>query len=348
MIDLLKNKTKYFSEEELKPIQNNKVEKQEKKPILSSSVKVEKKEQLVSVNDYQDLEGVTIGKLNFGFWFIKNKKNFVLIKNLILILIGLFSWGYFFFVFGDYFIFGMGEDQKLSNYLSQNYFPSHDYFQAASANDLLFGKETIFKLDDNKYDLLIEIENPNKFYFAEFDYTFGGKNGNNEVKTNFILPGSKKYLMELGKKFDWYPNDLEFKIIDLRWHRVDTHQYGLWENYKKDRLEGIEIVKKEYVPAEDNILTEKVNLNSLNFEVINNTAFNYENIDFSIVLFGSNGRIATINKYSIQDLFSGGVRYANMTFPGKFGKIQEILILPDVNILNKEIFSEFQGKGFEK
>lgn len=333
-MDLLKNKEQYFTPEELA------VKRITRKNDASINVEQKKVEHSIDVNKYNDLDGLTVKKLDTGFWFIKNREKLVLSRNLAIGLLGVIFWGYFISSFGSYLAFGMSSDSSLTDRIIKSAIPSHEYFLGIGPKNLTLGNVQIFEYLTGKYDFLIEVSNFNPSYWAEVEYTLDDGDKNIQKGKAVVLPNSKKYLAIYSKELDWRPKVVSLNVTSLQWHRIDPHKYGSWDKFKKDRFDNIAIASSSIVLA-DNSLSEKVNLNTINFKVKNNTGFNYQNASFVIILY-SNNRTVGIYNYIAENFYSGAEISPSITFPGAFSNINKVDVVPDINILDESVFLDFK------
>ena len=122
---------------------------------------------------------------------------------------------------------------------------------------------------------------------------------------------------------------------------MDKHEIPDWQNFYENHLD-IVISETSFKSAQQSGLSEKLNLNQLDFTAENKTAYNYWQVDFDILLYSGN-QIVSINRYSLADLMSGEKRLVQASWPGKFGRIDQIKIIPDINIMNNDVYIEYQG-----
>lgn len=340
-MDLLKNKHDHFTPEELA------VKKVVKKDSGSKEIEKAEVEQAIDLERYKDQEGITVKSLDTGFWLIKNKQKFILARNIFLGLLGVIFWGFFLSAFGAYFVLGMRQDSAMLNRLTQNVFPGHNYFVDASPKNLEIGNVQIFEFLPGRFDFLTEVKNPNPNHWVEIEYTFTSGEKLIEGNKATILPGASKYVLALGKELDWRPSEVSFKITALHWHRVDAHKYGNWNDYRRDRLDGITITDTDISLSSENALSEKVDLNSVNFKLKNNTSFNYTEANF-VILLSTNSGLVSVYRYVLEDFYSGFEKNVSIIFPGQLSGIDKIEIVPDINIIDNNVFSKFKGEGFMK
>ena len=173
MVNLLKNTQTSQNKK------NNNVKKavESTNEYLDSDKDNEEGENEININNvnperYKDLEGVTLKKLKIGLWFVENRKNFLYILYGSLILISIITWPIFIYNFGYYVVKGMKEDGIVVNDLIKTTPLNHNVALSMSAQSLQHGQVKVVGLKDKKYDLAVEVKNPNDYFWCHFDYYF--------------------------------------------------------------------------------------------------------------------------------------------------------------------------------
>lgn len=336
----LEKDVKNSVKEEIEEVENE-VEVENDKEEEAEIITIDPKK--ADIGRYQDPEGLTVKKMGIGLWLVENRKNMLTLLYGFLIIIGVITWSLFIYTFGLYIIKGMNDDEAMLSGIVAENIPGHEFALARSAQPLATQVPQIIKLPENKYDILVQIKNPNVHYYAVFEYFFD--TGDEELgrAENFILPGETKYLLSLGHEIDKFPGSVRFVFDKLKWKRIDNHIIPDWSRFKFDHL-NIDIEDIEFTPSKTSILTEKMALNSLKFTIKNNTAYNYYRPYFTVLLLGSS-RIIGVNKYIAEKFMSGEERMADVTWPGRLDRVREAVVVPEINIMKDDIYIEFDG-GF--
>lgn len=297
--------------------------------------------QETNIETYQDLSGLTTKKLNFGLWYLDNKKKLRSILIVLLIAISAISWSYTLFNFAYYYAKGVFEDENTIAILAQPNLIEHDYLAEKSAKDLSLSSVNSFKTDSSTYDLYIEMQNPNQKYIANFEYCFVELGKELDCDKDFILPNSKKYLMALNQEINGSSQNVQFVVKEMSWKRVDKHEIPDWDEFETDHL-SIKINDIKFTPAATSGLSEKVNLNSLSFLAKNNTPYNYWETVLNILLYRS-GSIVGINQYTIEEFMSGDEKEISLNWPGNLGRISNVDVIVDIDVMNDDNYIEYEG-----
>jgi len=284
-----------------------------------------------------EVEGVSMKTLKAGLWWTKNRLNLRRILIIILIVFSVISLGYSLFGFGSYLLVGMNKDYQMVKDLVQNKIAGQDYLLQAMAKGLTYSSAGIIS-NDGKYDLYIQVKNPNVKYWGVFSYCFITAAKEKSCGSDFILPEEKKYILSLAKTFKNRSSSAVFSITKMTWYKIDNHTIFDWNKYLNDHL-NISIKNKAFIPAASNEVSEKISLNTLNFTALNNGAFGYWEAPFTIIL-SDNGKIVSVNRYIINNFISHDSREIKITWPGIIGPVSDISITPDINIMGKGVYQQ--------
>jgi len=294
-----------------------------------------------NLKNYVSTEGITTKQLEIGLWYVEHKKQLKMILIGFLIFVGVVSWLYTIYGFTNYLARGMAEDEILTKQLVQINSVGHDYITQVGAKDLAIGSVGIIRSSDRKYDLYTNIKNDNPKWWAEFDYYFTAAGRQTGKTKSYILPNEIKYLAALAQDFSYSPTDAQLVIENISWHRVNQHEITDWNIYQASHL-NIETTDIKFTSASASPLSEKLGLNQLSFNAINNTAYNYWNVGFTILLY-SGDQIAAINHYVLTDFMSEQKRSVEISWPGDFGRTDKVEIIPEINIMKDDIYIKYDG-----
>ena len=293
------------------------------------------------VKNYVSPEGITTKQLEFGLWYVEHKRQLRLVLIGLLIAIAAVSWSYTIYGFSYYLARGMSEDEILSRQLVQSSSVGHDYVLKVSAQSLLISPVNAIKATDNKYDLYAMIRNDNQNWWAEFDYYFASGSLKTEKKSGYVMPLEDKNLMALAQDLSNGSADTALVMENISWHRVDLHKIPDWNAYRLNHL-NITAADVKFTSAVLNPLSEKLNLNELNFTAVNQTAYNYWEVGFAVLLYRG-GDLVGLNHYSLSDFMSGEKRAVSLSWPGSIGRVDKVDIIPEINIMKDDIYIPFEG-----
>jgi len=182
--------------------------------------------------------------------------------------------------------------------------------------------------------LLVKIQNQNTKNWAYFDIVFYNNNGDLAREKSFILPEEEKYATSLSLE-NVRPGDaVGARIENIVWQRINSHEISNWTNFKDSHLnlkiENIQVI---------NGVKEKGEFDNLDFDIINNTAYNYWSIDFVIILSNGLNNNLAVSKYAVEKVRSGEKKHVSIAWPGLMSG--SFAIFPEINIMNKGVYMDF-------
>jgi hypothetical protein len=183
----------------------------------------------------------------------------------------------------------------------------------------------------NVYDLVAKMENPNKnFGLSKMDYSFKlFDSDNNLLKeqkgSTFILPGQKKYLMEINIDAGKTVNHLELAVSNsdkTEWKKLN-------DNFETPNI----FVRERQFKYLENNQGEASGI------IKNDSSFDFGEITVSIVLFSESKEILGINKTKVNSVLSGEERhFSTLWFEPVNGEIKSIEITAETNTFLDEAY----------
>jgi len=277
-------------------------------------------------------------ELLFGLWYIEHLPSFKKILIGVLIAVSVITWGNFLVSFLYYLAFGMNQDNKMLADMVSSGSIGHQYFIDNPVIDLEMIPPIILANRDKTSDLVGEIVNGNRKYWAEFDWNFVAGSEIIASGKGFVLPDEKKYILALGQTASAY-GSIELVLAHIQWHRIDQKKIKDWESFRQEHL-YIEISDEKFISGRDLNLSDKIKIDQLKFRAVNMSPYNYREMKLAILLFRGGG-ITSAGEYTVEDFMSGQERDISMAWKGESGLYSEIRIIPEVNILDDKVYLNF-------
>jgi hypothetical protein len=307
---------------------------------MADKQEVNNKKNGVNLNRYEtDVEGVSLKTLEAGLWWTKNRKILRIILIIFLIAVSAVSWGYTLYGWGNYLFFGMSSDEKMVRELVQSTTTNQALLLQRAPKNLI-SSATGYVADDGKYDLYVQVTNPNAKWAATFSYCFKNSGTADICGNDFILPGEKKYVFSLAQPLSSGPSGLNYYPGKVSWIKINNHIIPDWNKYWKDHLD-ITVSNQQLIPAVSNSVSEKIGLNTLSFRVTNNGAYSYWELPLMIVLTNGNA-IVFLDRYQVNNFISHESRNIEITWSGEADNVTAISIMPDLNILDQGVYKQPQ------
>lgn len=287
---------------------------------------------------YQTAGDVSLGQMKFGLWLSNNRRRIIRVAVIFLIIssASLFTYsGYHYII---YFLYGRQADKDLASSLSENIFDMRAYREATAPQIILAGKVDRFNVA-NKQDFVVTLKNPNLNYYGVFDYCLQD-NKNNDVACghSFILPSSEKYLILAAQDIENSSGALNFQAVNVFWQRINPREISDWNAYALERL-NLDIKDLKYSGPDYNARTP---FHSVSFTITNNSPYHFAELPLDIILFNS-ANVSGVNVYNLNNLMSFETRKVQISWPSGGERANSVEIIPDVNILNPDVFLPYRG-----
>lgn len=299
-----------------------------------------KKDSLDSrINEYRDTSGISTRRLDVGLWYLRHRKKFIVIFIAVLALTAASTIGYSLYKFSDYVFFGRFEDQKI--YLELTSGSSFVTSKTNAGNNLSYSEVRILPSSANRHDVVAAVTNTNDRSVVNISYYFDINGEKIGAAQDFIFPGDTKYLMALGQSITAVNPRANLVIEDVSFGRIDRHAISDWAKYRADRLDFL-IKDAVFKAGVESGLSEKVSLGELNFDITNQSAYGYKTVKLAILL-KSRGEVAAATYYWLDNFRSGENRQIRLTWPGHLPVIDQVDIVPDINILDDNVYLRYSS-----
>ena len=161
-------------------------------------------------------------------------------------------------------------------------------------SNLTLTKTKAVKVNQDKYDLIARIKNPNPNHGAkDFSYSFifideSGKQVDEFKGKGYILPSETKYLVIPGVKLKTSKTDFKFKINEIEWLEFT------------DSFPSLPIFEKNL-----NLNQPSEGFASFDGVVLNKGLIRYDEVEIIIILLDELDEILTINFTTLPTISSG-------------------------------------------
>jgi len=194
-------------------------------------------------------------------------------------------------------------------------------------------------LQDNQYDLIAQIANPNPNYgVSDLKYTFkiydsSGKEIKDQSGASFILPNQQKYLIEGGVNVGAPIGKIELAI-------EPTAQKDWAETSTDYQTPNIYVLNRQF-----SALDNPPGASQVSGTIKNDSPFDFDSIVVSIVLLDADKQIIGVNKTEANTVMAGEERYFNATWftPIDKSRLDSIDIQADTNLLSDNNFMQKYG-----
>lgn len=292
-----------------------------------------KNERDFDLNRYEDLNGLSLKKMNFGLWLSENRSKMtkLIIAFLIIVSAGFFIYSSYHYA--NYFLDGRNSGGTETNVSVLS--------PRRVVSDLLIAVPQVFKSGET-YDLAVNIENPNDKFTGNFQYCFTVNDTPMSCGRGFIMPGEEKYLFALGQKIEGVAPEVSFNVTDVFWQRIDAHKIPDWSMFAVSRL-NFAVEDLKLILASSRNTGDRASLDSLEFSISNNSAYGYYEVPLKIAFYNG-AELVGVNSYVVNNFLAGQKRSVRLSWLSGLGNVTRTEIRPELNLLDDNIYLKYQGK----
>ena len=285
-------------------------------------------------------------KLKIGYWLISNK---IFVKRFFL----------FFLIIADVLLISFGSSRIIKYYTVERIefnkmisdinsvsIDFKSYREKNSPLDLQISELDVINLGNNRYNLIAKVSNPNlkKWVAKDVEYYFYSDNFQSEHKKSFILPGEKKFLADFNIESDLVIRNPKLFISSIKWTRIKEKDIKNFSDKIKEMID-FQIKKTNFSSLSD--LQIKNSGSSINFLVKNNTIYNYYEAGFFIITY-SGPVITSANYLQLDDFMAGEEKKAEIRWQQIIPRPSQIIIKPEINVLDENIIMDKEYIGLPK
>ncbi len=302
---------------------------------MSKEENINEPEREPDLREYSGESGVSLKLMNIGLWVADHRRR--IFKGVIIFMISL---SVFFFIYSGYgyvkyYLAGDPNANQINNNL---------VIPRVETIDLEAGQMKVLSSNGHT-DLLVEVFNANDKYTASFNYCFKQTGADIFCGEAFIFPGEKKFVMALAQEVTGSRSELSFVIVDTTWRRLDAHLIPNWTYFFNQRLD-FAVMDVSFESGTASGLSDKLNLNTLDFSIKNQTAYGYYEAPLNIFLY-SGTEVVAVNHYLLNNFLPGETRSVKMSWPGSFGSVNRTDVIPDINIMDDTVYLKYQGSAVQ-
>ena len=283
-----------------------------------------------NIDNYQDPIDLSPKNLEIGLWIATNRK--LIYKTLIIVLASIAAgfllysgYGYFY-----YFVFGQEQDRALESGMS-----GVDLAAYRAQNipaDISYNQARVIS-NNGGSDFIVHLKNPNDKQAATFSYCF--KVAESEACGNsFILPSEEKDILLVNSDIKTATGIASFEMKNVIWQKLKAGEIPDWNAFRSQHL--------NLVISQPKFSTYGTNVNYLEFNVTNNSAYSYFEVPLNIVA-NRNGEIMAINRYILEGLNSRETKSIRLSWPEAVNLSSTITATPELNLLDSSIYKPYSS-----
>jgi hypothetical protein len=275
--------------------------------------------------------GFSEGELQFASFWVRNRIPIKKAGRTFLLVLDVLFWGYVLWGILDAFAISYPRESRITQEIAQNQL-TLDSLQADQPQNVRSSNVMVFETTDGRYDMAVDVENPNAQWWVEFNYRFNISGEQTPLRSGYVMPGTRTTLTELGYKPKGRGGPVaQIAVENVRWHRVDPNQVGAsYKDHENKRFN----VAFENVKFETGLTIGTKQIGRTSFDLVNRGSYGFWSLDVVVKLYRGTSVIA-INKVTLGKTVPGENRHVELDWFERIASVTKTEIIPVVNFLDE-------------
>jgi hypothetical protein len=240
------------------------------------------------------------------------------------------------------YVFNYGSDRDAQQAIVTDKIDYQEVSEASSPAPLQKNDVKLFydSSRDGSTDFVAEVFNPNTTWMVEsFEYYFTYGPNKTPRKVDFVLPTQTKFVLELNYELESKFTNADIIIENVKWKKVSNFA-ELEDKFMQFKVKNVKLQSSKQTK-----ISGEVDFSTIAFDVYNEGTYNFWDPKFVILVY-SNKRLVAASQYVMDDISAGEKVSSKVIIPEKFQINSSVLIVPDINILDSDVFKGYDvGSG---
>ncbi|MBU2566674.1 hypothetical protein KKG46_03895 [Patescibacteria group bacterium] len=279
--------------------------------------------------------GFTEGELKAAGWWVRNEVKIHYWSRMTLYVLNGLIWVYVGWGLLDAYAISYPRESRITQEIAANQ-QILDRLQQDRPENVGTSQVLVFTATEDRQDIMVDVQNPNKDWWAEFSYSFNVSGEQTPSRQGFVMPDSLVTLTELGfKPTKAGARSAQLQVDNIRWHRVEPSDVGgNYSEFINRRFGGVTVQNVLY--DQGTTLNGKL-APKTSFVIQNQGAYGYWSIDYVVKLLRGNTVVA-VNKINVRDLKPGESRPVELYWYDQLPSVNKTEVTPIINLLDPNSF----------
>ena len=191
---------------------------------------------------------------------------------------------------------------------------------------LQVSEEKLFRIGPGNYDFVAKLVNPNSSYGAsEIAFSIGLAGLGTRPGATYILPGQTKYVVHASLRTEGEVSSADLRVNSVQWEKLDMP------------AGEVELVNRR------SSFVVSANESAFEGAIFNDSNYDFDSVDVSIVLFDASNSIVGVNHTVIRTLLSNTERSFRVVWPFALDGVVRTEVQATTNLFQNSNFIRSYG-----
>ncbi len=277
---------------------------------------------------------LTPGELELASFWVRNRIAIRRASYGVLIAMIVLLWGYSIWGLLDAYAISYPRESRITRDIALNQ-QLLSSLEMDRPTDVSISDVTVLQTTDSRYDMAVDITNPNDQWYPEFSYSFSLSGEQTPSQVGYVLPHETHTLTQLGYKPKSAGGGVASLIIEnVRWHRIDPTFVGAdFDAFKKDRFQ----ISFQNVAYDASIVIGSRAVSQTSFTLVNDASYGLWSVDLILRAYRGSSLVG-MTQISVPKVLPGEHRPMNVVWGDILPGVTRTEITPQANLTDPGLY----------
>lgn len=276
----------------------------------------------------------TQGELQMASWWVRHRLELRRFGYGFVITLCVLFWGYAIIGLVDAYVISYPRESRLTRQMAINQQLLSD-LESDRPQEVSLSEVSVLTSPADRMDFMVEIQNPNTQWWAEFNYRFSVSGEDTPLRKGYVLPSGRQVLTELGYKPQARGGrNAVVSVTNVHWHRVDPVLVaGDYPGFYKNRFQLV----AEKIRYDTDLVFDSKRVGQTTFVLSNPSAYGFWEVELLLRLYRG-GAVSSVQTIKVQKVRPGEKREIQVIWPDNLTGVSKTEIIPQVNLMDRKSF----------
>lgn len=287
--------------------------------------------------DFLDIPGaqeeeLSSKQLRIGYWIASHRAGLRQTGIAFLIAFDILLGGYNIYSWTAYFLSGYFNDQKNAAELARTIDSLSALVASHAAAPLAIEGAVAYESAVGRFDAVALMNNPNKEWYASFDYLFDVGSGRAAIARGFLLPEEERPVGVFNIEGVFETSEPSLHLSNIRWRHISKHDIADVSAYLAARKKFV-AMNVQMSPGNALGLPE----GRLNFDLLNQSFYDYRDPEFFVGVWNG-ATLSRVYKIHVPQFFAGEARAVEIAIPSSILVGATVKLYPHIDFFDSSVY----------